>query len=292
MDFSSRLNKLLKQSSEFKSWFLVFGCFPRVFIILGLFLLFWISFKIVQFSWHCGDWMLFRCDFKEKSANIRAGIWLKTSVVEVCNSKTVQTCRSRRLNWLKKNGFLFSKFNLIANPKWTVDSDGDVKSEEKGAVLEDYVHNEENEKDSEDGEFDVTKLRELVKIERKHKKEALEELEKERMAAATSAEEAMAMIFRLQHEKSAIEIQANQFRRMMEQKQQYHQEVIECLQRIIMEYESEGSLSEQPCICRPKEKLQLIGFGDGTSLFERDMEFILEDDDALMNNIGMDLEEM
>ncbi|XP_038905035.1 protein FLOURY 1-like [Benincasa hispida] len=288
MGISSRLNKLLEQSSEFKSLFLVFGCFPRVFIILGLFLLlFWVSLKVVQFSWHGRDFMQLLCDFKEKSDNRRAGIWLKTSVVEVCNS-----CRSRRLDLMKKNGFLFSMFNLVGNSKWAVDLDGDVRSEDKGEVFEEDVQNEEKENDSEDDEFDVIKLRELVKIERKQKKEALEELEKERMAAATAAEEAMAMIFRLQHEKSAIEIRANQFHRMMEQKQQYCQEVIECLERIIMEYESEGSLSKQPCFCRPRPKLQPTGVGDGTSLFQCDMEFILEDDDALMNNIGMDLKEM
>lgn len=263
MAISSPLNKLWKQSSEFKSWFLVFGCFPRVFIILGLFLLlFWVSLKVLQLSWHGRDFMQLLCDFREKSDNIRAGIWLKTSVVEVCNSKTVQTCRSRRLDWLKKNGLLFSKLNLVANSKWAVDSDGDVRSEEKGEVLED-VQNEEKENNSEDGEFDVVKLRELVKIERKQKKEALEELEKERMAAATAAEEAMSMIFRLQHEKSAIEIRANQFQRMMEQKIQYCQEVIECLQRIVMEYESDGSVSEESCYCSPKQKLQPTEADDG-----------------------------
>ncbi|XP_022149137.1 protein FLOURY 1-like [Momordica charantia] len=295
MDIASRLNKFLKQSSsEFKSWVLVFGCFPRVFVILGLFLLFWMALKVLQFSWHGGDFMQFLCDFREKSANyVRTGFWLKTSVVEVCNSKTMQTCGSRRRNWLKiRSGFLFNKFNLVANSKWGVDADGDVKSEEKdNVVVEDDIQNEEKENDSEDAEFDVIRLRKLVKIERKYKKEALEELEKERMAAATSAEEAMAMIFRLQHEKSAIEIQAKHFSRMMEQRQQYDQDVIECLQRIIMEYELERSLSEQPCSCSSERKQQRTGFGDGMSLFQYDTEFIPEDD-VQMNTIDMDLKEM
>ncbi|XP_008454457.2 uncharacterized protein LOC103494857 [Cucumis melo] len=285
------ISSLLKQSIEFKSWFLVFGCFPRLFIILGLFLLlFWASLKVVQFSWHGKDLMQLLYDFRGKSDNIRAGIWLKTNVVEVCNF----TCGiSRRLDWLKKNGFLFCKFNLVAKSKWAVDSEGDVRSDEKNEMLEEDVQNEEKENYSEDGEFDVIKLRELVKIERKQKKEALEELEKERMAAATAAEEAMAMIFRLQHEKSATEIRANQSHRLMEQKQQYCQEVIECLQRIIMEYESEVSLTEQPCFCRPKQKLQPTrSVEDDASLLQFDMDFVLEDDDVLVNNIGMDLKEM
>ncbi|CAI9772701.1 unnamed protein product [Fraxinus pennsylvanica] len=58
-------------------------------------------------------------------------------------------------------------------------------------------------------EFDITELRKQVKIERKRANTAYAELEKERAASATAAEEAMAMILRLWNEKSVIEMEAN-----------------------------------------------------------------------------------
>ncbi|KAK7840687.1 protein floury 1-like [Quercus suber] len=108
----------------------------------------------------------------------------------------------------------------------------------------------------EDEEFDVMALRKLVKIERQRANGSYAELEKERMAAASAAEEAMAMILRLQREKSSIEIQANQYRRLAEQKQQYDQEVIQSLRWIVMKHKSNRSLLEdQLRFCRQKLKL-------------------------------------
>lgn len=55
-------------------------------------------------------------------------------------------------------------------------------------------------------EFDITELRKLVKIERKRANAAYAAREKERAASVTAAEEAMAMILRLQNKKSLIEM--------------------------------------------------------------------------------------
>ena len=57
--------------------------------------------------------------------------------------------------------------------------------------------------------IDVMASRKLVKIERKRTKAACQELEEERIAAASAADEAMAMVLRLQSEKSSMEIDAN-----------------------------------------------------------------------------------
>ncbi|KAK7301585.1 hypothetical protein RJT34_12452 [Clitoria ternatea] len=62
--------------------------------------------------------------------------------------------------------------------------------------------------DVEDEMFDVMSLRKLVKVERQRYNSACPKIEKERGAAASAAEEAMAMILRLQNEKSSVEIQA------------------------------------------------------------------------------------
>ncbi|XP_047160987.1 probable myosin-binding protein 5 [Vigna umbellata] len=101
------------------------------------------------------------------------------------------------------------------------------------------------EENLEDEVFDVMSLRRMVKSERQRFNAACAEIEKERGAAASAAEEAMAMILRLQSEKSAVEIQATQFRRMVEQKQEYDLEVIESLQWTVEQVESQKNLLER-----------------------------------------------
>lgn len=103
---------------------------------------------------------------------------------------------------------------------------------------------DEKDENLEDEVFDVMTLRKMVKVERQRFHAACAEIEKERVAASSAAEETMAMILRLQSEKSSVEIQANQFRRMVEQKQEYDQEVIESLRWTIMQHESQKSLLE------------------------------------------------
>ncbi|KAJ1422949.1 GTD-binding domain [Sesbania bispinosa] len=83
-------------------------------------------------------------------------------------------------------------------------------SANKGSVSEDGVL-EEKEENLEDEMFDVMSLRKLVKIERQRFHAPCAEIKKERVAASTAAKEAMAMILRLQSEKSSVEIRANQF---------------------------------------------------------------------------------
>ncbi|KAJ1271378.1 hypothetical protein BS78_06G124000 [Paspalum vaginatum] len=86
--------------------------------------------------------------------------------------------------------------------------------------------------DSEEG--NVQYLRRRLKEERLLKEVAFEELEKERQAAASAADEAMAKIACLRSEKALVEREARQFQEMMKQKQMYDKQVIESLQWVIM----------------------------------------------------------
>lgn len=95
-----------------------------------------------------------------------------------------------------------------------------------------------------DLEFNVMALRRLVNIEKQRANMAITELEKERLAASSAANEAMAMILRLQNEKSVIEIEANQYRRVAEKKQEFDKQVIESMQWCLMKHESEKMLME------------------------------------------------
>ncbi|MBA0612381.1 hypothetical protein Godav_012984 [Gossypium davidsonii] len=71
------------------------------------------------------------------------------------------------------------------------------------------------------------------------------ELEKERNAAATAADEAMAMILRLQEEKAAIEMEAKQYRRMIEAKFTYDAEEMNILKEILLRREKEKYFLEK-----------------------------------------------
>ncbi|XP_051133246.1 uncharacterized protein LOC127252904 [Andrographis paniculata] len=71
------------------------------------------------------------------------------------------------------------------------------------------------------------------------------ELEKERNAAATAADEAMAMILRLQEEKAAIEMEARQYQRILEEKSVYDAEEMTILKEILIRREKENHFLEK-----------------------------------------------
>lgn len=71
------------------------------------------------------------------------------------------------------------------------------------------------------------------------------ELEKERNAAATAADEALAMILRLQEEKASIEMQARQYQRIIEEKTAYDAEEMDILKEILLRREREKHFLEK-----------------------------------------------
>ncbi|XP_004485619.1 uncharacterized protein [Cicer arietinum] len=179
----------------------------------------------------------------------------------------------------------FSDTPIFWNPTKVHNLDTQLKSPAK--CDDGVVASEEKERDEnlEDEVFDVMSLRNLVKMERQRYHAACAEIEKERLAASTAAEEAMAMILRLQNEKSSVEIQANQFRRMVEERQEYDQEVIESLRWNVVQHESQKSfLEEQLGIYKEKlrefmndDEIELLEGADFTREF---CNFSVEYDDA------------
>ncbi|KAK4725883.1 hypothetical protein R3W88_030800 [Solanum pinnatisectum] len=82
-----------------------------------------------------------------------------------------------------------------------------------------------------------------------HEREARDalciELEKERNAAASAADEAMAMILRLQEEKASIEMDARQYERLIEEKSAFEAEEMNILIEILMRTEREKHFLEK-----------------------------------------------
>ncbi|KAM7488765.1 hypothetical protein LguiB_026249 [Lonicera macranthoides] len=71
------------------------------------------------------------------------------------------------------------------------------------------------------------------------------DLEKERNAAATAADEAMAMIMRLQQEKAYVEMEAKQYQRLIEEKSAYDEEEMNILKEILLRKERETHYLEK-----------------------------------------------
>ncbi|OVA15255.1 Zein-binding domain [Macleaya cordata] len=169
----------------------------------------------------------------------------------------------------------------------------DSSQKEEEEEEEEDEHHEDDDCDGDgDEEMGIEALKKALKIEREQKNAATSELEKERTSAASAANEAMAMILRLQNEKSSREIEANQYRRLTEQKQQYDQEEIRSLQWVIYKHELERSILEnQLKLC--KEKLNHYLKIDELEEFDQVLNCCcssIEDDfaDSLVSSLDMD----
>ncbi|XP_012074589.1 protein FLOURY 1-like isoform X1 [Jatropha curcas] len=269
MDFASLL-KMLTRNSELKGGFLVLGCFSPVFNVFGLFLLFGLGLKLMQFTWQVKSLIQFFCEIRGKSGETTCGFCSEKGFDKVNGSKMI-SCECNSLEFLdnSKSG---TKGNNLFTKKEPAKTNGDSTDD-----------NEEVDNFVEDEEFDVKALKRLVKIERHRAEMAYAELEKERSASASAADEAMAMILRLQSEKSFLDIEANQYRRLAEQQREYDQEVIQLLQWIIMKYESEkASLEEKLELC--EQKLKQCMDSDEVDEFER------YDESILSLNVDSDME--
>lgn len=85
---------------------------------------------------------------------------------------------------------------------------------------------------------EVVEIKKALMAERERHQDACLELEKERKAAASSLDSAMAMIFKLQNEMSLSQLEARQFRELAKEKQNHDREVIEHLKWVILNAES------------------------------------------------------
>ncbi|KAI3886754.1 hypothetical protein MKX03_029810 [Papaver bracteatum] len=126
------------------------------------------------------------------------------------------------------------------------------RSEKSEKIIEKSAEISEQGKNDEEMST-IEELKKEIEIEREEKNRAITELENERMSSTCATNEAMDMILRLQSDKSSIQIEANQSKRLAEQKQQYDQEIIQSLQWVIFKHESERSVLEnQLKLCKLK----------------------------------------
>ncbi|KAM3287926.1 hypothetical protein P3S67_021356 [Capsicum chacoense] len=122
-------------------------------------------------------WNNFLCDFCGKSSELRNGCCSKNDFDEKYSEKM----KSYKTELLMNSNLEEGK------------TGGLLELDEKKEEFEEKCNNE-------DKVFDVLSLRIMIKMERRRANAACLELEHERMAAATAAEEKMGIILRLQNE--------------------------------------------------------------------------------------------
>lgn len=127
--------------------------------------------------------------------------------------------------------------------------------------------------DGGDGIMTVEKLKSALRTERKTLNALYAELEEERSASAVAANQTMAMINRLQEEKAAMQMEALQYQRMMEEQSEYDQEALQLLNELMIKREKEKQeLEKELEIYRrkvqdyeAKEKMMLRRIKDGST---------------------------
>lgn len=93
--------------------------------------------------------------------------------------------------------------------------------------------------DETEGEISLESLKRQIELNRKSMAALYKELDEERSASAIAASQAMAMINRLHEEKAAMQMEALQYLRMMEEQADHDQKAIQDLHDLLTEREKE-----------------------------------------------------
>ncbi|CAH8381371.1 unnamed protein product [Eruca vesicaria subsp. sativa] len=237
MGFASILN-FLSEVDGFGCGFFVFGCFSQ---ILNLFLLFCLLVLSLKF-------LLFKCpsSFVQSLEKIyRVSPKIKCcSSFDQDNNRDVLCSKPCLVDELDQNKPVILQWNRKKTNESCENCDqlllSDRTNRDTARSLSETEESEDEEESREDEVFDVITLRKMVKRERKRGDGLKTELEKERRAAESAAEEAMAMLLKLRMEKNAVEMEACQYKRVAEQKQVYDQEVIQSLQWMLMKLDDDN----------------------------------------------------
>ncbi|KAI3715055.1 hypothetical protein L6452_22021 [Arctium lappa] len=104
-------------------------------------------------------------------------------------------------------------------------------------------------------------MKEALHIQQRLLQKLYNELDVERESAATAASEALSMILRLQGEKAAVKMEAEQYKRLAEEKMNHAEESMEIFEEIMYQKEMEiASLDYQ--VQAYRYKLSSLGFDD------------------------------
>ncbi|CAH8381306.1 unnamed protein product [Eruca vesicaria subsp. sativa] len=123
------------------------------------------------------------------------------------------------------NRFFDSAMN---SPRWSVRS-----------MKKSLIDNNGAESEVLDGDSILHHLKRQVRLDRKSLMDLYMELDEERSASAVAANNAMAMITRLQAEKAAVQMEALQYQRMMDEQAEYDQEALQSMNGLLVKREED-----------------------------------------------------
>ncbi|XP_057951750.1 probable myosin-binding protein 5 [Malania oleifera] len=122
------------------------------------------------------------------------------------------------------------------SPRWTTRLLRKSPLEKSELASESIEGNSTNEIDC---ESILHRLKRQVRLDRKSLIALYMELDEERSASAIAANNAMAMITRLQAEKAAVQMEALQYQRMMEEQAEYDEEALQVMKDLLAKREEE-----------------------------------------------------
>ncbi|KAJ1293190.1 hypothetical protein BS78_01G049100 [Paspalum vaginatum] len=139
-----------------------------------------------------------------------------------------------------------------------------------------------------EGECTIDQLKQRIELDRKSISRLWKELEEERNASAVAANQTMAMIARLQEEKAAMQMEALQYQRMMEEQSEYDREDLEKMAAMVQNLQAEiegyktklrdqslvDEIRDHMRLTRPKEHGSSISRTKSLSGFEDEKTYI------------------
>lgn len=129
-----------------------------------------------------------------------------------------------------------------------------------------------------ENECDV--LREMVSNQQRTIQDLIADLEEERYASSSAANEAMSMILKLQREKAEIQMEARQFKRFSEEKMAHDQQELMALEELL--YRREQSIQSLTCEVQAY-KHRMISFGLTESEADGEKSFITRENSIATN---------
>lgn len=135
---------------------------------------------------------------------------------------------------IKGNRFFgLSLAESVGSPRWA------LKPPKKAPLEKSELFSETTDEPPADGGSILQQLKKQVTDNRKALVTLYLELDEERCAAAVAANNAMAMITRLQAEKAAVHMEALQYQRMMDEQAEYDEEAIQILRDLYLKKEED-----------------------------------------------------
>ncbi|KAI3687753.1 hypothetical protein L1987_81455 [Smallanthus sonchifolius] len=155
-------------------------------------------------------------------------------------TKQVNEDAIKTSNYMKGNKFFGIPLiePVASSPRWS------VKPPKKAPLAKVDLVSETIEEQSADEYSTIQQLKKQVNDNRKTLVTLYMELDEERSAATVAANNAMAMITRLQAEKAGVHMEALQYQRMMDEEAEYDEEAIQILKDLLLKKEEDVRVLE------------------------------------------------